>query len=88
MPEQLPFDAPSDAWLEISDGHSSVLVESESTDDFWVFMGTAEPADPVENVPKRRGRAWFPVSYNGLTATQKVYVRAVNHTHQVTVTRG
>ncbi len=87
MAEQLPFNAPNDDWLEVSDGHSSVLVETEGTDDFWVVLGTAKPADPVDDVPKRRGRAWFPISYNGLSTGQKVYVRAVNHTHQVTVTR-
>jgi hypothetical protein len=84
MSETIDFSVTSDAWTEVASGSEFVTVATNGRERFAVHAGTAAPS---LTAPFLEGAPCEPVALSGLTASDKVYVRAAVSPARVVVLR-
>jgi len=84
MSETIDFSVTGDAWTEVASGSEFVTVATNGRERFAVHAG---PSAPALTAPFLEGAPSEPVALSGLTAGDKVYVRAAISLARVVVVR-
>ncbi|WP_306147249.1 MULTISPECIES: hypothetical protein [unclassified Roseibium] len=85
MTEMIDFQVANNSWQLVADGSENVTVTTEAMDRFSVHVAQSQPSSPT---PRIVGGHNQPVSFSGLSPSDKVYVQALRDPLKVTVTRG